>query len=676
MRTVLNRRRRYPAGSHTYDDFGKAVAGASLASRTPTRSGAGATWTVHAGSFTLDNRALSSVHSSVSVCLTTIQTGISDVLVSAVVAIAAAGAARNAGIMVRYTNGQNFIHASLDPNNNWLRLTKAVANAFTVVGTYNMTVTPGQLYRLAVRAVGDQLWVYVDNVLVLGTPLTAAMTVAEHTTVTRHGIRSAQTIGGAANIWRKWGVMPAIAPADAVVVPLPLPVMTSSYRTAVSHVAIADLRGGDATAVARAKASLATGLYFHRQSVMSYGANDPWEWDGTGERPAEPWNWSNLDANLQMIADMNGTPILGFAQWPWHMRGIWDGTITTPCTVADRLSDNGRPLTDSIADVRHFVRRVAERFLPLGVRWWQLTNWEAHGFERDREGGFTDQGFDDYAGTPAHSDMGMAYLHNQVYAELMAVAGELGIDRSELHILTGYFRLGTRGVPNAESVAVGHPLREQVWGTANKVGINAILGHLPLLTPGSFDYWGYDIGSLNQDDVVLTDDWTNLQKFTAIGQHIKDLVAAIGFGDKGCFVSERYTKPQTDPGINQQQLRAAINAEAERRFLLLGITSAIYWSPIGRANEPGAEAEAGLITSVATSDGGQTQAAFDALKLYHDYFSAGTPIHDCTVTGTGVSAIAMPQKILVINHDNVSKTVDVASRRYTLAENEVKLVDW
>lgn len=657
-----------PQGSILFDHFNGAN-DATLAARVPPVHPNANTWGVPGGTFVTNLSKAEARFSAATPALLRVDMGIADLDVSVTFVLPSTGTNRSAGILFRYTNTSNFWYTLANADTAKYRIFEFTSASATQRAEADFAFQANVPYTMRLVLVGDHIFSTIEGIGTL------TYDSAVRNTATFHGLRATNSAGGGAVTFENINVLPPPPAADAYVTIASTPTLTSDYNASITHVAVADLRGGHPTAVERAKVSLATGLHFHRLSVMSYGANDPWEWDGTGTRPAEPWNWSNLDANLQMVLDMAGTPILGFAQWPWHIRGIWDGTTTTPCTVADRLGEHGRPLTNSITDLRHFVRRVAERYLPQGVRYWQLTNWEAHGFERDRAGGFTDQGFDDYAGTAGHADMGMAYLHNQVYAELLAVATELGINRNQLHIITGYFRIGTNGVPNAQSVAVAHPLRELVWGTANKSGINAVLGHLPLLTADSFDYWSYDIGSLNQDSEVLTDDWTNLQKFTDCGQHIKDEVAAIGFGSKGCFVSERYTKPQTDPGTGQQQLRAAINAEAERRFLLLGVDGALYWSPIGRANEPGAEEEAGLITSTAASSGGQTQPAFDALKLYHDHFPPGTAVYALTFVGSGVSGIASDDVVLLINQTNAALDVGIDTAVHSVGAYGVVKVD-
>lgn len=656
------------------DNFDSGVDDATLAGRAPIIRPNVNTWGVPSGVFVTKSGKAEARFPTINSAVVRVDTGIASCELSMDFILPASGSNRSAGILYRYTNITNYWYTLANLDTQKFRIFELTAGVATQRGTEaDFEFLPNVKYTMRLLLTGDYMFSSIDEI--------AAIThqSSVRNTATFHGLRATNTIAAEAIKFDNFDMLVAPAPADNYVTVNPAVLMTSNYKTSITHMSGPDLRTGNAVARERAKASLATALELHRVSTHLYGVSDPWNWNGVGTRPAEPTNWNSLDATLQMVRDMNGEPILGFGNWSWHLKGKWTGGLnTTLCTVADAFDENGRPLTDQVTALRLFVRRTAERYLPAAthnVRWWQTTNWEAHGFERDRAGGFDVQGFDDHPGTAGQADMGMAYLHNIVYDELMQVADELNIERSELNIITGYFRINTRGVPSSDSVAVGHDLREKAWGTANSSGIDSILGHLPLLTAGSWDYWSYDIGSLNKDDVVLTDDWTNLQRFTDIGVFIRDAVAAIGFGSKGCFVSERYTKPQTDPGVGKQQYRAAINADSERRFLLLGLDGAMYWSPIGRANEPGAEAEAGLITSVATSSGGQTQPAFDVVKGFHEEFSPSTPIHDVTIIGSGITALASDEKVLLINHTDVSKLVAVGAVRHDLAPYEAKWVD-
>lgn len=467
------------------------------------------------------------------------------------------------------------------------------------------------------------------------------------------------------------GLVAGLSPDVTVTYGTALP-RVSALSTAVSHVATGDLMLGDAAARARAEAALTPALTFHRLSAHSYGGGDPWP---VSTSP-EPTNWSNIDSMLAMVARMGGTPIMGFGNWPWHVKGKWNGLSTTPLTAAEALSDDGRPLTDKMPTLLKFVQRTCERYMvaPYNVRFWQLGAWEFHGFELGRNGTYSSWAYDAYPGTPGQADMGMAYLHNQVSAKILSVAASLGIDRSAIKIITNYPPMVAYGVASPQTFPVGHPLYGKPYGAFDKRTVQALLGMLPLLTPGSWDYWSYDQTSRNKDGVVKTDDWTNTQRFTDMGQYLVDQVAWLGYGSKPFIVSELYNKPQVDPGPNSFQLRAALQADALRRILLLGASQAITWSTVGRANDPGVVADAGLHSAVVSSTGGQPQPALSVIKLFRDYFPPGTPVYDAQVSGSGVSGLMSSKVALLINQTPASRKVSMAGDMYVLDPHEVRPV--
>lgn len=455
---------------------------------------------------------------------------------------------------------------------------------------------------------------------------------------------------------------------------------TSNFATAISHVAAADLRFGNATAIARAKASLATGLTLHRISACaSFGVLDPWHWDGTGTRPTEPTNWSSIDDSVNMVLAMGGTPILGWGNWPWWMKGMWDGTKTVPMTYADEFNTDGRPYTEQMVNLLHLVDVTVRRYAaaPYNVRYWQLGQWEFHGFFLGRDGTFNSYGYDNLPGAANQASMGMAYLHNQVAQRIVSTMTALGIPRSQYTIATNYPPMPVYGTANAQCFAAPHPLRNQPWGSVDKRSVAAMLGMLPLLDPTLWDVWTFDLAASNKDGVVTTDDWTNLQRYTDITAYLKMQVAALGYSTKRLWISEIYPKPVIDPGANSQRYRAAILADACRLMLLQGVEAGIVWSNVGRGMYPsvaGPCPDAGLTTPVAAVDGGVTQASFDVVKMFHDHFGPGTPVYDATITGSGVSAIASDKVTMLINRTNGPRKVALGLDTYLLDPYEMRVV--
>ena len=78
---------------------------------------------------------------------------------------------------------------------------------------------------------------------------------------------------------------------------------------------------------------------------------------------------------------------------------------------------------------------------------------------------------------------------------------------------------------------------------------------------------------------------------------------------------------------------------------------------------------------VNVSTGGVALPVLEVLDILGDYFGAGTPIHDMTITGTGVDGIASDTKVYLINKTNEDQTVNLDNTTYSLGPYERKLVD-
>lgn len=462
----------------------------------------------------------------------------------------------------------------------------------------------------------------------------------------------------------------ATHPADVYLTVGSEPYATSNYISSLAYVNNTDLRlNTNATAKARAEAALSQSFTLHRFAIGgSFGASpDPFNYSGVGTYPSgNPTGWGSVDAIVTWMQSMGHTPVCTLYNFPWWTRGKWTGSTTIPLTLSDQFSDDGRPITERWSYCKTMARTAIRRYLaaPYNVRWF-CTGYEFHGFERARDGGFSTLGYDAYSGTVGQADMGMAYVHNQLYAILLEEAAAQGIARNQLHIIPNYPRVRTRGVANSSCYPLGHPLRDRVWGSAEKFGPETLFAYLPLLTPGSYDYWGYDVGSLNTgDNVQIAGYFDNNVKFSEIHAYQRDQLAALGITVPGA-VMEIYPKPNTDPGAGSQQLRGAIYADAFGRLIAEGAGPITVWSPVGRAHEPGIENESGQVTYATTESGGVPQPAYDAQKMYHDHFQAGAQLYPVTVEGAGVYAKATADCLVAVNVTNAPVTVCV-DEVYTL----------
>lgn len=450
------------------------------------------------------------------------------------------------------------------------------------------------------------------------------------------------------------------------------PIMTSRLAMGLSNVDNKDLLYANATAKANGMANLAPCFDLHHKPIMAWGSGDLWPWDGIVPKPAAPTNWTSLDTFLQMGLDMGLKNAISTQIYPWHMKGIWnaDGS-TTPCTAADAFNDEGVVMTSQMLNYRLLIRTAAQRYLgnPYNVRIW-VTGVEFHGAFRGRNKTFDEFRWDDYPGTSGNNaDCGMAYLHNVVVEEILAVAATKGIDPATLIFISNYPPITSDGKPNSNSVPIGHPLYARPWGTARRQPLSVLKNMIPLLK--RVDAVGFDMRTTNKDGVHPLGDFEALSRYDDFFGHMKTLVPG-----KSLVCMETYDAPVSDTG--SPQYRAAIRAEAFRKMLLNGITGVYVWGTSGAGMGPapdyGKRTDAGLLTDTSVATGGQPKPMLDVVRLYHDHFGPGTPIYDAIVSGSGVSVLPSDQIVFLLNKTGVPHKVALGNDVYRLDPYQLRAI--
>lgn len=450
------------------------------------------------------------------------------------------------------------------------------------------------------------------------------------------------------------------------------PKLISKFETAITHVVGKDLLWADPTAKAKGMANLARSITYQQRHLLGWGTPDPWPWDGTGERPAEPTNWSIMDSFMQMALDMKAKLAVNTQLYSWHLKGRWmpDGT-TQLMPPSDQFSDDGVLLTNQVPAYLLLIQRLAERYLgpPYNVKIW-TTGTEFHGLYRGRDRSFNEWRWDAYAGTPgANADMGMAYIHNITVAKILEVAAAKNIDPASLIFIFNYPPLTSQGKPTNDSVPVGHPLRGRPWGTANKQPISILKNMPPLLT--RYDAGGFDIATPNKDSVIVQpDDFAQLQKLDDMVNHAKSLVS------KPFAVMEVYDKFQNETTASPQK-RAALRADAFRHFLINGIWTVFIWGSNGEAMNMWTEGPvpaAALLTDTSKSTGGDSTPMLDVVRMFHDWFGPGTPIYDFTATGSGAVILPSDKMVMLINQSSNQLSTKIGNDVFMLEPYAVRMV--
>lgn len=458
----------------------------------------------------------------------------------------------------------------------------------------------------------------------------------------------------------------------------------SRLEAGVSHVSKDLIGTTNAAAKERAKANLAPALAYHNVHIQAFGSNAILAADGTP-------TWGSLDSMAGQAVQMGGKLVLTFHQLPWQYRGVTtfaNGVQTTTNLIsADEWTDKGRLRTDRIPVWSNLVYEVAKRYMqaPYNCRVFQIGN-EMKGFQnraRDARGQAWD--WDDHPGTPGHADMGYTAYYKLTLGAILQAATSLGIAHSSIKIGGPYPVISAQGVVDADSVPVGHPLRERSWGTANRMGVDAVTGFLDLQRAQGFkmDHLSIDFGTFLKDGTIVDpDDFAvAYNRFSDYLKWARTTLTGKGYApDFPLVISEWYAKPQAVTGAGKAQYRAAIKAAAMIAMLEQGVWLPLAWSPFGDGDGPniGSEPnawEGGMVTRPTSSEGGQPLPFLAVLQGIRTHFPPGTPLYAVTCSDGRVRGIASPTHAFVVNQTAGPLAVRVGNRVVDLAPYADTVVD-
>lgn len=684
---ILQKRRNadaLPQGARYYDHF-TGTNGTTLAARIPPITANGNGWLVPSGTFVTNNGRAEARFTSLQNAFANIITDSADADIRVRFRLGSVGNSRVAGILFRRTGNNDYWSTVANLDEAAYRIVEVTAGVFTTRAEVAFAFQPDVDYDMRLVLLGDRMFSTIDGIG------TISYESSVRNTETRMGIRAQGQVGsGAVVTFENFIMVPPPPAADVFITIAPTPTLTSAYETAVVHTENDEIIIGNSTARSRAMGHVANAIVHHHSYLISGGVSDVWKltnpstWTpGDEPVPAEPNNWGSLDNQMNRILEMGGTPALTLHLYEWWMKGhLQTNGTTIPATIADQFSEDGRLMTQYLPHEKLRIRRMCERYMvaPYNVRHfcmgiefhgWFLGSTTSNGSNLT----FNRLAYHAFAGTPGlNANMGAAYYHNQMGEVIHTVATELGIPLAEIVIINNYPRLLHRTVPNSDSVAIGHPLRGMAWGTPDKRPLDVLELGLPLINPDYLQAVAFDFGVRNDDHNTngeATDDWANLAKFTDYPTHIQTILDSIALGDRPMIMREFYARPQEHgEEMENYEYRASLHAEAMRRMVEAGMWQACEWGFRGRAEGEagGGPTEGGaLFTDIAVSSGGQPLPVLDTIQIFNEHFSAGTPIHAVTISGTGVSAIASDAVIYLINQTNAGKVVNVDNVTYTLA---------
>lgn len=319
------------------------------------------------------------------------------------------------------------------------------------------------------------------------------------------------------------------------------------FSVGVTHDRMSADAWQDPTAVARARSELVSEVRLQNQALMGWGAENP-------EPSPGVFNWSSLDARMDLISSTGGTAVLTLCGAPDWMKGGAPGTT-------DWSTLEVAPTPDHYADFADLAVEALRRYPQ--VRFVQVWN-ELKGF------------YD-----PATNDWDMAAyteLYNTVYRAVKAL--DSGISVGGPYVVMDSW---------SSASTASHPSDlEGPWGVVDRRSLDAIdywLAHA-----AGADFVTVDGWSGTRDRGLITDEVSATAKFGAITSWIRERT------DLPIWWAELHVSGQGGPA-SPASLDAALGEIARA-----GARVALLWDP---QHETG-ETEPWLWTDVSTPDGGRS----------------------------------------------------------------------
>lgn len=485
----------------------------------------------------------------------------------------------------------------------------------------------------------------------------------------------------------------AIATADVHVRVKSDSAFTVKLKQCVNIVNNKHLAAANAAATMRLAANLPTlykGICVHMSE--GFGVVVPWLPNADGSIPPKPTNWSSLTNQLAFIKRTGLPAMMNLYMPPWWMRA----SGTTKMTAADAYQVRGRLMTSKIPQWQLMVDEGVTVFAkavlaadPNATIWLDMNNeWKCfYGLLRGDKIIENQRWADgDWQGTPGDvGDMDFPpYARLTIEAALRAT-DRLSIPRERVKIGGSYPVITFQALNNADSVPVGHPLRDRPYGTLRKVGVNAFDRYLAYFKANGIqiDFLSIDGATANHDLIALTDDFGNCTRFRDVGSLIREIATKYGYGTLELFWKEWYAKPQGRGADNKQlaseadtpQYRGAVKLRALMEMALGGASSVYSWGWEGEGDEPGTDSNGATFVGVDKANGGEATVICEMMCLWDSIFPPGTTAYELEIIGKGVSGLGSEKAMLLLSEQADAQTVDVGAGVVELAGYGWQLVD-
>jgi len=427
---------------------------------------------------------------------------------------------------------------------------------------------------------------------------------------------------------------PTSAAADVVVtVNHNVPAGTSSLAVGTTLTQYSLDSWGDPAAVANGESLLRSGVSFENQHIYGWGANNP-------EPSPGVYDWSSLDARIQIMWATGVTPIITLCCAPDWMTVPQSSESQYYGVSWQRFTD--APTTDHIAAFAELARQVALRYSspsnPRPVLYYDVWN-EFKGMWSDSNNNWDINGY--------------LALYNAVYDALKSVNPNIQVGGPYLPIE------GSGTDPS------------QWWGVApiskrNLQTLQAFLAGAHGVDFISFDRAVFDGHDPNTYTVQQAMTWS--KNFEDIARQLRSLT------NVPIMCTETYFWGDDS---NPQEVAAGY-ASVLYHLLMGGASIALQWGPQGVAPTNGGPAsgslDGSLFTDTRVAGGGQPFPDYAVWKDFNEYFAPGTQLYSASSSASDLLVLASAAHTLLINQENVTRTVSVNGTIVTLAPYQVTVL--
>jgi len=368
---------------------------------------------------------------------------------------------------------------------------------------------------------------------------------------------------------------------------------------------------GNTASINRGKALLQGNLVYHNQHIFAFGADNP------EPRPGV-FDWTSLDARINMMRSMSATPVITLATSPtWMVDPTWyPGKYGGDDTNWDTVE--AAPLSQHVLDYASLCGKVASRY--PDVKYFQVWN-EMKGMWDDANNRW------DYGRYTT--------LYNAVYDSVKYY-------RPDALIGGPYVSIDTYKNP---PFGASSSITSTAYGTIDQRSLDVIT------------YW---LQHKKGADFLCLDASTDANDYTSY----EVMAATKKYADLSTWLKLQTTLPiwWAEDYVGQQDTvkQPAALACMISWHALSGDRVSLRWSPESQDITSAKTNDCNFFTNTLNAGGGYPYANYYVYKNFNLYFPAGTNLVKTTVSdGNSIMVVASKAHRMIINKTGSTKSVSV-----------------